>query len=124
MSRKVLIVDDTDCHDILEIALLAIPGISICTVNSAQEALGHLADDKQIAAIITDLRMPRIDGFELISRVRADARLGQLPIMVISGDSDHGTRERVKKLGANAYFAKPYSPHAVRDALERLLHAT
>jgi CheY-like chemotaxis protein len=54
--------------------------------------------------------------------VRAAAGAAHLPIIVISGDSDPRTPERVRRLGADAYFAKPYSPAAVRETLERLLH--
>lgn len=123
MTRTVLIVDDNDCcTDVLEIALLTIPEVVICTVGSAHEALGRLDQDPSVAALITDLHMPKIDGFELISRVRSDDRHGRLPIMVISGDSDRTTPDRVRRLGADAYFTKPYSPQAVRHALEQLLH--
>ena len=52
----------------------------------------------------------------------ARARLDHVAIIVVSGDSDPETPERVRRLGADAYFAKPYSPAAVRDTLERLLH--
>jgi CheY-like chemotaxis protein len=66
------------------------------------------------------LRLSLIDGFELIERVRAQPCLAQLPIIVISGDSEPETPRRVRALGA-AYFGKPYSPGAVRQALEQLL---
>lgn len=123
MSRTVLIVDDNDCFSAaLEVALLGIPELDVCTVGSAHAALGKLAEDPSVAALITDLHMPRIDGFELITRVRSDSRHERLPIMVISGDSDRTTPDRVRRLGANAYFSKPYSPQAVRHTLEQLLH--
>ena len=66
--------------------------------------------------------MPHMDGFELIERVRAGGPGTRVPIIVVSGDSDPDTPERVRRLGADAYFAKPYSPAAVRETLERLLH--
>ena len=124
MTRTILIVDDNDCcSELLELALLAIPGVVIQAVGTAQEALGLLNSRTDVAALVTDLHMPRLDGFELISRIRSDARHTGLPIMVISGDSDRTTPERVRLLGADAYFPKPYSPQAVRHTLERLLYA-
>ena len=124
MTRTVLIVDDNDCcKELLEMTLLTIPGVVIRAVGTAQEALGLLDSEPDVAALVTDLNMPRFDGFELISRVRADVRHIGLPIMVISGDSDRSTPERVRRLGADAYFPKPYSPQAVRHTLERLLCA-
>lgn len=119
----VLIVDDTDsCGETLAVALAANPGLEVRTVASAQEAL-HVAETTSLAAIVTDLHMPRIDGFELIRRLRAERRFDIIRIIVISGDSDTGTPARLKALGADAFFSKPFSPAAVRHTLEAILYA-
>lgn len=123
MARTVLIVEDSDTSaDTLEVALLSMPGVSIAHAPTGRKAL-QLIQQERVAAIITDLHMPQMDGFELIERVRAADGAARLPIIVVSGDSDPDTPERVRRLGADAYFAKPYSPAAVREMLERLLHA-
>jgi CheY-like chemotaxis protein len=120
--RTVLIVEDSDTSaDTLEIALLSVPDVSITHAATGRKAW-QLIQNQGVAAIITDLHMPHMDGFELIERVRAADGAAHLPIIVISGDSDPKTPERVRRLGADAYFAKPYSPAAVRETLERLLH--
>jgi two-component system, chemotaxis family, chemotaxis protein CheY len=122
MSRTVLIVEDTEmCSDVLEVALLATPGIQIESAATAEQALEYL-DGRDVCAIITDLNLPRMDGFELIERIRSRPAHAQLPILVISGDTDPRTPERVRRLGADAYFTKPYSPLAVREKLEQLIH--
>ena len=122
MARTVLIVEDSDTSaDTLEIALLSVPDVSITHAATGRKAW-QLIQNQGVAAIITDLHMPHMDGFELIERVRAAGGGAHLPIIVISGDSDPKTPERVRRLGADAYFAKPYSPAAVRETLERLLH--
>ncbi|HYI92778.1 MAG TPA: response regulator [Bryobacteraceae bacterium] len=122
MPRTILIVDDTfTCGDTLALALAALPDCDVQMVGSAQEAL-KVASTVQLAAIVTDLHMPRIDGFELIRRIRLEARFAAVPILVISGDSDAETPARVRTLGANAFFTKPFSPNAVRQTLEQLLY--
>jgi CheY-like chemotaxis protein len=122
VARTVLIVEDSDTSaDTLEIALLSVPDVSITHAATGRKAW-QLIQNQGVAAIITDLHMPHMDGFELIERVRAAGGAAHLPIIVISGDSDPKTPERVRRLGADAYFAKPYSPAAVRETLERLLH--
>ena len=73
--------------------------------------------------MVTDLQMPSMDGFELIERVRADQKLARLPIIVVSGDTNPETPERVRRLGADSFFTKPFSPAEVRRKLEQLLHA-
>jgi PleD family two-component response regulator len=62
-----------------------------------------------------------MDGFELIERVRGHRVHQSVPIMVITGSSDPDAPQRVERLGANAFFMKPYSPLQVREKLEQLL---
>jgi two-component system, chemotaxis family, chemotaxis protein CheY len=124
MGRTVVIVEDAEmCSDVLEVALLALPGIDIQCATSAEQALEQL-DGRDICALITDLNLPRMDGFELIERVRSQPIHAALPILVISGDTDPHTPERVRRLGADAFFTKPYSPGEVRQKLEQLINGT
>jgi CheY-like chemotaxis protein len=122
--RRVLIVDDSEsAGEALEMALLAIPGVCVTLMRSAREALRVLEGDGGSGyALVTDLNMPQMDGFELIERLRGDGRHAGLPIVVISGDTEPATSERVRLLGVNAFFAKPYSPAQVRQKLEQLLN--
>jgi two-component system chemotaxis response regulator CheY len=124
MARTILIVEDTEyCADMLEVALLPIPNLELMVASSAQAALQLLErDDAKIAALVTDLNMPTMDGFDLIAKVRALPRHKHLPILVISGDTDLNTPTRLRSLGADAYLPKPYSPAEVRQTLERLLN--
>ena len=124
MVRKVLIVEDIEiCAATLEIALMRVPDLIIKSASSAEHALRLLSDgDGDIAALITDIHLPSMDGFELIEEVRSQPRFSHLPILVISGDSDPNTPGRLRRLGADAYFPKPYSPAEVRQRLEELIH--
>lgn len=124
MVRKVLIVEDIDiCAATLEIALLKVPGLIVKSATSAEQALRLLSDGGgDISALITDIHLPTMDGFELIEQVRSQPRFSHLPILVISGDSDPNTPDRLRRLGADAYFPKPYSPAEVRQRLEELIH--
>ncbi len=120
--RSVLIVDDSEnAAATLEVALLGIPELAVITASSGAEALRILGDGSNIAAVLTDLNMPRMDGAELIRRLRGDRRLSAIPIIVISGDTDPATPERVAQLGVTAFFPKPFSPAAVRRKLEQIL---
>lgn len=123
-KTTVLIVEDSEnTAATLEIALLGIPGLSVRLASSGVEALRLLAAEDSIAAIVTDLNMPRMDGFELIRRVRAHERLASIPIVVVSADTDPATPDRIARLGVDAFFTKPYSPSQVRHKLEQILHA-
>jgi CheY-like chemotaxis protein len=122
----VLVVEDSEnSAAMLEIALSGIPEVTVVLAPSALEAWRILSGGgPSIRAIVTDLNMPRMDGFELIRRVRADGRLAATPIMVISADTDPSTPRRVAQLGVSAYFAKPFSPAEVRRKLEQILNGT
>ena len=118
MTRTVLIVEDTEpTRDILEMAIMQLPDMVVHAVGTAEEALLCLAANN-ITALVTDLNLPRMDGFQLIAQVRAGS---DMPIMVVSGDNDPSTLERLVNLGASAYFPKPYSPSQVRQRLEELI---
>lgn len=124
MTRTVLIVEDTDfCRDALELALTRVPGVAVRSVATAEEALQCIASG-EVCALVTDLNLPRMTGFDLIETVRSQPRPSPLPILVISGDADPRTPGRLAGLGADAYFPKPYSPAEVRDKLEQLINAS
>ena len=79
--------------------------------------------DNGVAAIVTDIHLPRMSGLDLIARLRSTPRWQRVPIVVMSADSDPDTPQHALRLGANAYFPKPFSPVAVRKKLEELIHA-
>ena len=122
-ARSVLVVEDSEnSAAMLEIAFLGIPNVAVLLTGSAVEAMRILdSGDAHVSVIVTDLNMPRMDGFELIRRVRADRRLAKLPIIVVSADTDPTTPSRIAELGVDAFFPKPFSPAQVRRKLEQLL---
>ena len=124
-APAVLIVEDSEnTAATLEIAVMAIPGVSVLMASSGVEALRILdGASGRVRAVVTDLNMPRMDGFELIRNIRGNSRLAATPIIVVSADTDPATPRRVAELGVNAFFPKPYSPAAVRRKLEQLLDA-
>jgi two-component system chemotaxis response regulator CheY len=126
VDAPVLIVEDSENGAAtLEIAFLGIPGVSVLTASSALEALRILnGDGAGVRAVVTDLNMPRMDGFELIRRIRQHERLFATPIIVVSADTDPDTPDRISQLGVSAFFPKPYSPAQVRRKLEQILNAT
>jgi len=125
MQQTVLIVEDNeDAAAPLEVALEGMLGIRVQLFSSAREALRMLTSTPdQVAALITDLHLPSMDGFELIKQIRGDQRYAALPIVVVSGDTHPDTLERLFRLGADAYFPKPYSPTEIRHKLESLIDA-
>jgi CheY-like chemotaxis protein len=121
MSAVLIVEDSENSAAMLEIAFLGIPGLSVLMAPTAAEALRILDGSGSVRVMVTDLNMPRMDGYELIRRVRADQRLSGMPIIVVSADTDPATPERIAALGVEAFFPKPFSPALVRRKLEQLL---
>ena len=118
----ILVVEDTEaCATTLEIALGCLTGYDVRTAATAEQALAVLEAHPALA-VVTDLHLPGLSGFDLIRKICEGPKDGRPLIVVISGDTDPRTPRRVLELGADAYFPKPYSPAEVRRTLERLIH--
>lgn len=121
MPRKVIIIDDSEtCGETLQIAFESIPDIELSVFRSLRAAMPAI-NGNVIAAIVTDLHIKKEDGLDLIGHIRLQPRLAGTPVILISGDSDPHISQRAIAGGANAFFAKPYSPAAVRRKLEELI---
>jgi CheY-like chemotaxis protein len=119
--KLILVVEDSeDCASTLEIALDSLAGVEVRFLRTAEEALRALSG-LQVAAIVTDIQLPGMDGLEFISQLRGDGDHSSLPIMVISGAAERDARMRALAAGATAFFSKPFSPLAVRQKLEALI---
>jgi CheY-like chemotaxis protein len=123
MPRTVLIVEDAEWSRVtLEIALMPVVDVSVRAVGTAEEAMEFLAFNG-ISAVITDLDLPGMDGFALIEMIRSQPRESRLPVIVVSGDTNPTTPARLRALGVNAFFPKPYSPAELRRKVEQLIYA-
>lgn len=123
--QTILIVEDSDNVAPLEIALAALDGIEVVLLANGRDAINLLrANSVRVAAVITDLHLPFVDGYELIQTIRADTRYARLPIVVVSGDSHPELPDRLRILGADAFFAKPYSPAEIRHTVKELLNVS
>ena len=124
-SGAVLVVEDSEsCATTLELALSNVRGLDVVVAGTAVDALRMLREAATpIRAVITDLNMPRMSGFDLIESIRSGGRYPGLPIIVVSGDTDPQAPERAHRAGADAYFSKPFSPARLRQKLEQLLNA-
>jgi CheY-like chemotaxis protein len=121
----ILVVEDSEsCATTLELALSNVQGLNVILAGTAVEALRMLrATAPVVRAVVTDLHMPRMSGFELIESIRRGDRQPGMPIIVVSGDSDPRAPERARAAGADAYFSKPFSPARLKQKLEQLLNA-
>ncbi|HEX4770598.1 MAG TPA: response regulator [Bryobacteraceae bacterium] len=125
MARSILIVEDESDVAPLEIALASLGDVGVHVVSDARAALRFLEQNgHSIAGVITDLNLPHVDGFELVTAIRSNSKHARLPIIVVSGNANPDVPKRALQIGADAFFAKPYSPAEIRQTLARLLHVS
>jgi CheY-like chemotaxis protein len=119
MKPKVLLVDDDRAALYALREVLGELPAQLHVAESGEEAL-RLVLRHQFAAILLDVRLPRMDGFEVAAAIRSVERLSQTPIVFMSAIED---RRRQPRVGAPDYLRKPLAPDLVRSKLLALLRA-
>lgn len=104
----VLVVDDSITVRRVTQRLLAREGYRVTMAADGLQALERLADELP-TVVLSDIEMPRMDGFDLARNIRGDARLKHLPIIMITSRIAEKHREHAMELGVNNYLGKPYS---------------
>jgi chemosensory pili system protein ChpA (sensor histidine kinase/response regulator) len=104
----VLVVDDSITVRRVTQRLLKREGYRIALAADGLQALEKLQEEKP-AVVLSDIEMPRMDGFDLARNIRGDVRLHDLPIIMITSRIAEKHREHAKELGVDHYLGKPYS---------------
>ena len=117
MSPKVLIVEDSPTQALRMRIALEARGFDVVIVNESRQAL-PVAREERPDVILSDVRMPGWDGFELTRRFRDDPELGGTPIILNSATAhDEADRDRALELGAHEYIEKGLDPGVLASAL-------
>lgn len=117
----ILVVDDSiNVRRFLALALEK-AGYLVEQAKDGQDAVEKLLGGCNVAAVICDIEMPRLDGYGFLARVKSDPTLSQLPIAMLTSRSGDKHRQLAMTLGAAAYFSKPYNERelltTIRDVI-------
>src|SRR5690606_6754733 len=104
----VLVVDDSITVRRVTQRLLAREGYRVALAADGLQALERLQQERP-AVVLSDIEMPRMDGFDLVRNIRSDARLADLPVIMITSRIAEKHREHARELGVDHYLGKPYS---------------
>jgi two-component system chemotaxis response regulator CheY len=119
MTMTILTVDDSrTMREMLRIALTE-AGFRVVQAEDGVHGLEVLAGEEP-DVIVTDINMPRMDGYGFIEEVRGDARHRAVPILVLSTESDTDKRARARMAGATGWIVKPFIPAKLIDAIRRV----
>jgi two-component system chemotaxis sensor kinase CheA len=122
-APRILVVDDSLTTRTLEKNILEAAGYAVTLATDGAAALELLsADQPGYDLLLSDIDMPRLDGFELTSAVRADERLRRLPVVLVTSLDSPADRERGIAAGADAYIVKrAFDQRALIDTIQSLL---
>ena len=104
----IMVVDDSITVRRVTQRLLQREGYRVVLAADGLQALERLQDERP-AVVLSDIEMPRMDGFDLARNIRGDARLKDLPIVMITSRIAEKHREHAKELGVDHYLGKPYA---------------
>ncbi|MDP5157668.1 MAG: response regulator [Flaviramulus sp.] len=120
MKKKILVVDDE-----ISICLLLENFLSekhdVITINDGLEALLWLEDNIP-DLIISDIQMPKMDGYEFLTNLRQRGFTKHTPVIMLSGKSESKERIKCYRLGAQDYLTKPFNPEELDELVKKNLY--
>ncbi|MGY4879216.1 response regulator [Vreelandella aquamarina] len=118
--KTVLIVDDAVTVRLYHRELMEALGHTVIEAENGVEGLERMTT-ADIDLMLVDVNMPKMDGYRFVQAVRSDARLGQVPVIMISTESQYHDRTRAFSAGANLYIIKPTEPEYLQQLVTLLL---
>ena len=113
--------EDTLTTAMLEKNILESVGYSVVIARDGQEALDKAAQEK-FDLVISDVLMPRMDGFELVARLRREKTYKEVPIIIVTTRESDEDKRKGMEAGANAYLLKSdFTSEGLLETMERLL---
>lgn len=120
-ATRILTVDDSASMRALLLGALKGAGFAVDQAGDGLAALEWLAGN-ECDLVITDINMPRLDGFGLIERLRAASAHRDLPILVLSTESSDEKKARARAAGATGWIVKPFDTAKLVAAVRRVAH--
>ncbi|HDD67617.1 MAG TPA: response regulator [Candidatus Thorarchaeota archaeon] len=120
MPPKILIVDDEPHMVRLASYVLEKAGYEVYQANNGHEALACL-ETEGADLVLCDITMPDMDGFEIVSAIRANPRWQHLPVVMLTARGQESDLVRAAEVGADGYLTKPFSSSQVVSEVRRHL---
>ncbi len=123
MALTALIVEDEgDLRLMTRMILQSRPGYDVLEAENGAEALAVL-DRSDVDLILLDIRLPDMEGWDILARLTEQGRFPELPVVMVSAHSTPSTAERALREGVRAYVTKPFTSEELFDAIARALAA-
>ncbi|MVA98415.1 response regulator [Nitratireductor sp. CAU 1489] len=119
MTRTILTVDDSRTIREMLRATLMEAGMEVLQAEDGMQGLEVLQGARP-DVIVTDINMPRMDGFGFIEAVRGSDQHRAIPILVLTTESVDDKKDRARRLGATGWIVKPFDPAKLVNAINRV----
>lgn len=119
MTKTILTVDNSRTMRDMLLLTLSDAGYRVIQAEDGMHGLEVLAGEKP-DVIVTDINMPRLDGFGFIEKVRHDVEHRAIPILVLTTESDAEKKDRARRAGATGWIVKPFDPTKLVAAVRRV----
>lgn len=119
MPLVLLVEDEETLRKVLR-SLLERDGFEVAEAADGAEAL-NAVDRLSPDAVVLDLNLPVLDGYDVLSRLRTRTTSATLPVLVLTANGDEASEVRALKMGANEFLTKPFRPRALGARLKLLL---
>ena len=120
MKPVILVVEDNERNRKLVRTILEFRGYAVVECDDGEPSL-DLAREHRPALVLMDIQMPRMNGIEALSRLRADPETKHIPVVAVTASVTPSERERVVASGFNGYVAKPIDVPTFGETIERFL---
>jgi CheY-like chemotaxis protein len=122
MPARIVVIDDNLAN--LDLMIYLLEAFGHMPIKATDGLSGYEAVKTEIPdLVITDLRMPRMDGFELARLLKADPASSEVPLIAVTASAMVGDQERVLNAGFDGYITKPIDPHHFVEQIDEFLPA-
>ena len=120
-EKEILIIDDDSRNIFALTAVLKAKKYQCLSALSAMKGLELLEENKNIGAVLMDMMMPEMDGYEAIGKMKNDTALKNIPVIAITAQAMTGDREKCLEAGADGYISKPVNVEELLVLLNKLI---
>ena len=120
-GKKVLVVDDSPSVRQQVSLTLSQAGYQVVEAGDGLEGISKVDEDGGIGMLICDVNMPRMNGLEMLEKIKSDGKHSQLPVIMLTSEGQPSLIERAKKAGAKGWIVKPFKAHLLVATVSKLL---
>ena len=121
--KKVLVVDDSPTIRQQIGRALGEAGFEVIEATDGVDGIDKIAGDKEIGMVILDINMPRMNGLEMLEKVKAQDANEALPVIMLTSEGQKSLIERAKRAGAKGWIVKPFKSELLVGAVRKLITA-